>query len=84
VTVRELPAVPRMACTIHRGGYAGAAHTWQRMLGWLESTGERAAGPLREVYLRFGASPPLRVPRAFVTEDDDPGDLVTELQLPLE
>jgi effector-binding domain-containing protein len=51
----RLPAVPRMACVIHRGGYAGTAHTWQWMLGWLESTGERTGGPLREVYLRFGA-----------------------------
>jgi DNA-binding transcriptional MerR regulator len=80
VTVRRLPAVPRMACAIHRGGYAGTAHTWQRMLGWLESTGERLGGPLREVYLRFGADPSLPVPRAYVTDADD---LVTELQVPL-
>lgn len=81
VAVRPLPAVARMACAVHNGGYAGLAARLQQMLRWLERTGPRPAGPIREVYLRFGAEPELDLPPAYLAERT--ADLVTELQVPL-
>src|SRR5215470_9392636 len=41
VTVRRLPAIPRMACAVHPGGYDGLVGTWHAMMRWLDATGER-------------------------------------------
>lgn len=81
VAVRRLPAVARMACAVHRGGYAGLPGLLQRMLHWLEHTGQRPAGPVREVYLSFAADPELSLPPEYLVQQRD--DLVTELQVPL-
>ncbi len=81
VSVTRLAAVPEMACTVHHGRYAELGGHLQRMLGWLEETGRQPVGPLREVYLRFGAEPDLDLPPAYLTDDAD--ELVTELQVPL-
>jgi len=81
VAVRHLPAVESMACTVHHGRYAQLAGHLQRMLGWLEETGQRPDGTIREVYLRFDAEPDLALPPAYLTGDAD--ELVTELQVPV-
>jgi len=81
IQVQLLDAVPRMACAVHFGGYDGMAGLLQRMLYWLARTGERPAGPIREVYLRFGAEAELGLSSAFLTGAR--ADLVTELQIPL-
>lgn len=81
VTVRRLPAVARMACAVHSGGYAGLPGLFQQMLRWLEQTGQRPAGPVREVYLSFAAAPELALPPAYLVTER--ADLVTELQVPL-
>lgn len=81
VKVRRLPAVTRMACAVHPGGYDGLAATWHAMMRWLDATGERVVTELREVYLRYGADPALRLPGAFLADGN--ADLVTEVQAPL-
>jgi len=81
VGLRNLPATT-MACTVHNGPYAELAGHLERMRGWLAATGREPAGPLREVYLRFGADPGLRLPPTHVVDATDPG-YVTELQLPV-
>jgi len=81
IEVGFLDHVPRMACVVHHGGYAGLPGLLQRMLRWLEQTGERPGSPIREVYLRFGAEPELGLPPAYLT--DERANLVTELQVPL-
>jgi DNA-binding transcriptional MerR regulator len=80
--LRALPAVTTMACTVHNGPYGGLAGRLRHMLDWLARTGRRPAGPLREVYLRFGAEADLRLPPTHLVDDTDPG-YVTELQLPV-
>jgi hypothetical protein len=52
------------------------------MREWLTATGHTADGPLREVYLRFGAEAELHLPNTHVVDHTDPG-YVTELQLPV-
>lgn len=81
VELRRLPAVTRMACAVHLGGVDGVAATWHAMMRWLDATGERVDGELREVYLRFGADPALRLPGAYLADGET--DLVTEVQAPL-
>ena len=81
IAVERLPAVPRMACSVHNGPYAGLSTRLHGMLLWLEQTGHRPAGAIREVYLRFGAEPELELPPAYLAERG--ADLVTELQVPV-
>jgi hypothetical protein len=66
---------------IHRGPYDGIAAARRALETWSAAAGLIAAGPLRIIYLQFGAEPELKVPRGYVV--DRAADLVTELQLPV-
>jgi len=81
VTIRTLPAVPEMACLLHRGGYAGLAACWQALLAWVHDAGAEPGRDLREVYLSFSAEEDLALRPDYLT--DHPGDFVTELQAPI-
>ena len=80
VEVGFLNPEPRMACLVHRGDPAHLGQVLQRMLRWLEHTGQRPGGPVRQVYLRVGTRPAGPVPKQ---RGDEPADAVTELQVPL-
>jgi effector-binding domain-containing protein len=77
---RRLPAC-RVASIIHRGAYGSLSGARQALARWIEAAGLMPAGPLRVLYLQFGAEPELRVPGAFLVERD--ADFVTELQQPV-
>jgi len=48
---------------------------------WIRITGARAAGPLRETYIRFGADQRgYRLPPAWLAAQE--ADFLTELQIP--
>ena len=81
ISYRRLPAC-RMACVIHRGPYAGVAAARAALLRWVEAAGLAPAGPMRTLYLQFGAEPDLRLPAGWVVERDE--QFVTELQQPIE
>ena len=76
----RLPAC-RAATVIQRGPYDGIAATRRTLETWIAAAGLVAAGPLRIIYLQFGAEPELRVPPGYVV--DRAADFVTELQLPV-
>jgi DNA-binding transcriptional MerR regulator len=78
---RRLPAC-RVASVIHRGSYDGVAAARTTLLRWVEAAGLVHAGPMRTLYLQFGAEPELRVPPGWVVGTDEA--FVTELQLPIE
>jgi DNA-binding transcriptional MerR regulator len=78
---RRLEAI-RAATLLVRGGYERLAGAREGLFGWLAASGLEAAGPMRTVYLQFGAEPELRVPRGYVV--DRSADFVTELQLPVD
>jgi DNA-binding transcriptional MerR regulator len=80
ITYRRLPAV-RAASVIHRGGYGGVAAARSALLRWVEASGLAPAGPMRTLYLQFGADASLRLPPEWVVERSE--DLVTELQQPV-
>jgi DNA-binding transcriptional MerR regulator len=77
---RRLPAV-RAATILERGPYDRLAAARGTLEGWLAGTGLRSAGPLRVLYLQFGAEAELALPPGYVVER--PTDYLTELQLPL-
>ena len=81
IAYRRLPAC-RVASVIHRGPYAGVADARAGLLRWTEAAGLTASGPMRTLYLQFGAEPELRLPPGWVVERDE--QFVTELQLPVE
>jgi effector-binding domain-containing protein len=63
VVASALPA-GRVACTVHRGPYAGLAAAHAAVLEWCAAQGRRLAGPRWEVY---------------GPHSDDPADLWTEV-----
>lgn len=71
-----------VASLMHRGPYEALDRAEAALERWVRSAGYRRAGPLRVLYLQFGAEAELRVPRRYLVERD--ADLVTELQLPVE
>lgn len=77
---RRLPAV-RVASVIHRGPYAGVAQARRALESWVSAAGLTPSGPMRTLYLQFGAEPDLRLPPGYVVRDA--ADFVTELQQPV-
>jgi methylmalonyl-CoA/ethylmalonyl-CoA epimerase len=84
IAIREIPGVPTAACLIYAGGYERADEALNTLMIWIESNGYRSNGPLREVYLRFGANSAesLDIPDAFLADQREL--YVTEIQLPVE
>lgn len=81
VATRMLPAVPEMACLVHRGGYAGLPASWQALLAWVGHAGSQPGRALREMYLSFAAEEDLALREDYLT--DRPGNFSTELQVPV-
>ena len=72
VTVRELPAIEEMACTVYQGPYGAIGEAYNRLMAWIETNCYRITGPCREAYVRGPES------------GDDPSTYVTEVQIPVE
>jgi hypothetical protein len=66
---------------MHRGSYDGVAAARTALERWVAAAGLAPAGPMRTLYLQFGAEAELRLPPGWVVERD--ADLITELQLPV-
>jgi DNA-binding transcriptional MerR regulator len=75
-----LPAI-RAATILHRGGYGGLHARHGALVAWVDQAGLARSGPLRILYLQFGAAPGLRLPAAWLV--DDASDYLTELQVPI-
>lgn len=71
----------RAATVIVRGGYDAIPAARVALERWVAASGLGQAGPLRILYLQFGAEPELRLPAGYVVERG--ADYVTELQLPV-
>jgi DNA-binding transcriptional MerR regulator len=77
---RRLPAC-RAATILHRGDYDTLPAVLDALERWVSAAGLEPDGPLRILYLQFGAEPELRLPPGWVVQRD--ADFVTELQLPV-
>jgi len=81
--VRVVAGAPLAGSITYSGGYAQTRTLRARMVRWLERSGLRASGPMREVYHRFGADQRgYRLPARRLAQHPD--QFVTELQIPAE
>src|SRR6266446_3067983 len=79
--VRIVPGAPLAGAVTYAGAYTQTRSLHARMLRWLERSGMRPSGPLREVYHRFGADQRgYQLPAKRLAPS--PEQLVTELQVP--
>jgi DNA-binding transcriptional MerR regulator len=82
ISTRLIPAAPSVGCVTYHGPYAKALALYDVMLLWMERSGFRMDGPLREVYHRYGADQiGYRLPSHVLA--DSSVDYVTELQAPV-
>lgn len=83
IQVREMPAIAKAACVVHSGGYATLYQAYNALLNWIEENNYRMLGPIREVYLRYGADDlGFELPPNHLAQNSD--QYVTELQLAVE
>ncbi len=73
INVYTLPAVKKMACTVHKGPFTTISGAYDAMLKWINDNGYHICGPCREMYL---------VPASGEGSQDDP-NTVTEIQFPV-
>jgi DNA-binding transcriptional MerR regulator len=77
-----LAGAPKAGCITYRGAYEQTPRLYASMLQWLENSGLRIAGPLREVYHRFGADQlGYSLPSHVLASSS--AEYVTELQTPV-
>lgn len=83
VRMRAMPRVTNVACVVHAGDYSNLYQAYNALLGWIDVNGYRMAGPIREVYLGYGAKGlGFDLPSTYLAHDSK--QYVTELQLPVE
>ncbi len=83
IKVREMPAIASAACVVHSGGYATLYQAYNALLNWIDANRYRMLGPIREVYLRYGADDlDFELPPSHLAQNPD--QYVTELQLEVE
>jgi effector-binding domain-containing protein len=80
IRVRQLPRLSNVACVVHVGEYSDIYQAYNALLAWIEANGYRMAGPIREIYLRYGADGlDFELPPTHLANDKH--EYVTELQL---
>lgn len=78
----DTPGSPFACAVAYAGSYAKTDALYERMGDWVASAGLIPAGPLREVYHRFGADQgAYRLPAQMLARQQS--DYLTELQLPV-
>jgi DNA-binding transcriptional MerR regulator len=83
IRVRQLPRLSNVACVVHVGEYVDIYQAYNSLLAWIEANGYRMTGPIREVYLRYGADGlDFELPATYL--GDNQNEYVTELQLSVE
>jgi DNA-binding transcriptional MerR regulator/effector-binding domain-containing protein len=82
LATRIVPAAAAMGCITYRGPYEQTSMLYSQLLQWLDRSGMRMSGPLREVYHRYGADQVgYRLPASVLTNNS--AEYVTELQAPV-
>ena len=80
IRVRQMPRLPSVACVVHVGEYSDIYQAYNALLAWIEANDYLMLGPIREVYLRYGADGlDFELPSTYLANDKH--EYVTELQL---
>jgi effector-binding domain-containing protein len=78
--VRQLPRLSNVACVVHVGEYSGIYQAYNALLAWIEANDFQMTGPIREIYIRYGADGlEFELPSTYLAVDKR--EYVTELQL---
>lgn len=80
IAIRRLPRV-RAATVLVRGPYEALGPARLALDDWIVAAGLTVTGPLRILYLQFGAEADLRLDPEYLVDHD--ADFVTELQRPV-
>jgi effector-binding domain-containing protein len=79
---REVEGAATAGSLLYRGAYRQTPDMFTRLARWIDANGGAIGGPLREVYLRFGASQSgYRLPGRVLAKNS--ADYVTELIAPI-
>lgn len=82
LTTRVLPACEAAASITYHGPYEQTPVAYSLLLEWMNRSGMRLAGPMREVYHRYGADQVgYSLPAAALAKNST--EFVTELQAPV-
>lgn len=80
IRVRQLPILSNVACVVHVGDYAMIDQAYNALLRWIEDHDFQMTGPIREVYIRYGADGlDFDLPATYLAPNAN--EYVTELQL---
>lgn len=80
--VTAIPGSDLACAVVYAGAYFKTETLFEQMMDWIEKAGLKAAGPLREIYHRFGADQEdYRLPPKMTVKDRR--DFLTELQIPI-
>jgi DNA-binding transcriptional MerR regulator len=80
IRVRQMPRLSNVACVVHVGEYSNVYQAYNALLAWIEANDYQMLGPIREVYVRYGADGlDLELPPTYLANDKH--EYVTELQL---
>jgi DNA-binding transcriptional MerR regulator len=83
IRVRQLPRLSNVACVVHVGDYSAIYQAYNALLAWIGANNYQMTGPIREVYLRYGADGlNFELPPTYLGTDAN--EYVTELQLSVE
>ena len=83
IRVRQMPRLSNVACVVHVGEYSDIYQAYNTLLAWIEANDYQMKGPIREVYLRYGADGlDFELPATYLGSDQH--EYVTELQLSVE
>jgi DNA-binding transcriptional MerR regulator len=83
IGVREMPRLKSVACVVHVGEYSEIYQAYNSLMSWIESNDYQMKGPVREVYLQYGADGlNFELPPTYLANDKR--EYVTELQLSVE
>lgn len=83
IRVRQTPKLCNVACVVHVGNYSEVYQAYNALSNWIETNGYQMTGPIREVYLRYGADDlGFELPSTHLEPDSN--QYVTELQLTVE
>jgi DNA-binding transcriptional MerR regulator len=79
IRVRELPRLSGVASVVHVGEYSTIYLAYNALLAWIEAHQFQMTGPIREIYIRYGAEGlDVDLPATYLANDNH---YVTELQL---
>jgi DNA-binding transcriptional MerR regulator len=80
IRVRELPGLSNVASVVHVGEYMAIYQAYNSLLAWIEVNGYQMTGPIRELYLSYGADGlDFDLPPTYLSKESN--EYVTELQL---